>query len=86
MYFLLLLGNFNLPHDLLIQFYTAVIMSVICTSITVWFRADYSGQLSLQNKIIGATLPAIQALYNARVQNHAEKITADPIHPVHCLL
>ncbi|KAI3368900.1 hypothetical protein L3Q82_025880, partial [Scortum barcoo] len=33
-YFLLQLRKFNLPQEL---FYTAIIQSVLCTSITVWF-------------------------------------------------
>ncbi|KAI3352705.1 hypothetical protein L3Q82_020170, partial [Scortum barcoo] len=37
MYFLRQLRKFNLPQELLIQFYTAMIQSVLCTSITVWF-------------------------------------------------
>ncbi|KAI3353757.1 hypothetical protein L3Q82_004989 [Scortum barcoo] len=37
MYFLHQLRKFNLPQELLIQFYTAIIQSVLCTSITVWF-------------------------------------------------
>lgn len=28
--------KFTLPQELLIQFYTAVVKSVLCTSITVW--------------------------------------------------
>src|SRR4029434_6341640 len=53
MYFLRLLRKYNLPQELLIQFYTAVIESVLCTSITVWFRPpnwigiDSSGQSGL---------------------------------------
>ncbi|XP_051580992.1 uncharacterized protein LOC127456506 isoform X1 [Myxocyprinus asiaticus] len=37
LYFLRQLRKFNLPQALLIQFYSAVIESVLCTSITVWF-------------------------------------------------
>ena len=37
MNFLCQLRKFNLPQGLLIQFYTAIIQSVLCTSITVWF-------------------------------------------------
>src|SRR4029434_516794 len=37
MYFLHLLRKYNLPQELLILFYTAVIESVLRTSITVWF-------------------------------------------------
>ncbi|KAK3558997.1 hypothetical protein QTP86_000112 [Hemibagrus guttatus] len=37
LYFLRQLRRFNLPQELLIHFYSAVIESVLCTSITVWF-------------------------------------------------
>ncbi|KAK3516851.1 hypothetical protein QTP70_024904, partial [Hemibagrus guttatus] len=36
-YFLRQLRKFNLPQELLTQFYSVVIESVLCTSITVWF-------------------------------------------------
>src|SRR4029434_2833104 len=38
-YFLRQLRKYNLLQDLLIMFYTAVIESVLCTSVTVWFRS-----------------------------------------------
>ncbi|KAK3539467.1 hypothetical protein QTP70_008494 [Hemibagrus guttatus] len=37
LYFLRQLRKFNLPQELLIQLYSAVIESVLCMSITVWF-------------------------------------------------
>ncbi|KAK3533203.1 hypothetical protein QTP70_013605 [Hemibagrus guttatus] len=37
LYFLRQLRKFNLPQELLTQFFSAVIESVLCTSITVWF-------------------------------------------------
>ena len=37
MYFLRQLRKFNLPQELLIQFYTAIVQSVLCTSIIIWF-------------------------------------------------
>ncbi|KAI4900332.1 hypothetical protein NFI96_028615 [Prochilodus magdalenae] len=42
MYFLRLL-KLGLPQELLIQFYTAVTESVLCTSITVWFGVARTG-------------------------------------------
>ncbi|KAF7710218.1 hypothetical protein HF521_009090 [Silurus meridionalis] len=39
MYFLRQLRKYSLPQELLIQFYTAVIESVLCSSITIWFGA-----------------------------------------------
>ncbi len=50
LYFLRQLRKFNLPQELLKPFYSAIIESVLCTSITVWFSSatnltseDYGG-------------------------------------------
>ncbi|KAL0167324.1 hypothetical protein M9458_039168, partial [Cirrhinus mrigala] len=73
LYFLRQLRKFNLPQELLKQFYTAVIESVLCTSITVWFgSATKSDTRRLQRmvrtaeRIIGAPLPTLQELYTSR--------------------
>ncbi len=39
LFFLCQLRKFNLPQELLIQFYSAIIESVLYTSITVWFSS-----------------------------------------------
>ncbi|KAL0173630.1 hypothetical protein M9458_029598, partial [Cirrhinus mrigala] len=92
LYFLRQLRKFNLPQELLKQFYTAVIESVLCTSITVWFGlATKSDTRRLQRtvrtteRIIGAPLPTLQELYTSRVRKRAQKITLDPSHPCHPL-
>ncbi len=61
LYFLRQLRKFNLPQELLKQFYSAVIESVLCRSITVWFGSTTkSGIRRLQrtvrtaDRIIGA--------------------------------
>ncbi|KAL0194049.1 hypothetical protein M9458_012345, partial [Cirrhinus mrigala] len=73
LYFLRQLRKFKLPQELLKQFYTAVIKSVLCTSITVWFgSATKSDTRRLQRtvqtaeRIIGAPLPTLQELYTSR--------------------
>ncbi len=90
LYFLHQLRTFNLPQELLKQFYSAIIESVLCTSITVWFgSATKSGIRRLQRmvrtaeRIIGAPLPTLQELYTPRVRKRAQKITLDPSHPSH---
>ncbi len=45
LYFLRQLRKFNLPQELLIQFYSAIIESVLCTSITVWFSSATKSDL-----------------------------------------
>ncbi|XDV23365.1 hypothetical protein PO909_027961, partial [Leuciscus waleckii] len=73
LYFLRQLKKFNLPQELLIQFYSAVIESVLSTSITVWFgSATKSDIRRLQRtvrtaeRIIGAPLPTLQDLYTSQ--------------------
>ncbi len=90
--FLRQLRKFNLPQELLKQFYSAVIESVLCTSITVWFGSvTKSGIRRLHRtvrtagQIIGAPLPTLQELYTSRVRKRAQKITLDPSHPSHPL-
>ncbi|KAK3511079.1 hypothetical protein QTP70_030150, partial [Hemibagrus guttatus] len=72
LYFLRQLRKFNLPQELLTQFYSAVTESVLCMSITVWFgSATKSDIRRLQRtvrtaeRIIGAPLPTLQELYTS---------------------
>ncbi len=92
LYFLRQLRKFNLPQELLKQFYSAIIEPVLCTSITVWFgSATKSGIRRLQRtvrtaeQIIGAPLLTLQELYTSRVRKRAQKITLDASHPSHPL-
>ncbi len=92
LYFLRQLRKFNLPQELLKQFYSAIIESVLCTSITVWFSSATKSDLRrlrrvvrTAERIIGTTLPTLQELYLSRVSKRAVKITLDPSHPAHSL-
>lgn len=92
LYFLRQLRKFNLPQELLIIFYTAIIQSVLCTAITVCFGSSTKqDRIRLQQtirsaeRIIGADLPSIQDLYRSRVRKRAGTISADPSHPGHNL-
>ncbi len=80
------------PQELLIQFYSAIIESVLCTSITVWFSSATKSDLRrlrrlvrTAERIIGTPLPTLQELYLSRVSKRAGKITLDPSHPAHSL-
>ncbi len=91
LHFLRQLRKFNLPQELLKQFYSVIIESIICTSITVWFSsATQSDHRRLQRvvrtaeRIIGTTLPSFQELYSSRVRKRAGKITLDPSHLFLC--
>ncbi len=86
------LRKFNLPQELLIQFYSAIIESVLCTSITVWFSSATKSDLRRLQRVVrtaewisGTTLPSLQELYLSRVSKRAGKITLDPSHPAHSL-
>ncbi len=92
MYLLRQLRKFNLPEDLLNQFYSAIMESVLCTLITVWFSSATKSDLRrlrrvvrTTERIIGTTLPTVQELYLSRVSKRAGKITLDPSHLAHFL-
>ncbi len=92
LYFLRQLRKFNLPQELLKQFYSAIIESVLCTSITVWFSSATKSDLRRLRRVVrtaerifGTTLPPLQELYLSRVSKRAGKITLDPSHPAHSL-
>ncbi len=85
LYVLRQLRKFNPPQELLIQFYSAIIESVLCTSITVWFSSATKSDLRrlrrvvrTAEQIIGTTLPTLQELYLSGVNKRADKITLDP--------
>ncbi len=80
LYFLRQLRKFNLPQELLKQFYSAIIETVLCSSITVWFGSATKTDIRrLQQtvrtaeRIIGAPLPSLQELYTSRVRNRTRK-------------
>ncbi len=92
LYFLRQLRKFILPQKLLIQFYSAIIESILCMSITVWFSSATKSDLRRLLRvvrtaewIIGTTLPTLQELYSSRVSKRTDKITLDPSHPAHSL-
>ncbi len=54
LYFLRQLRKFNLPQELLIQFYSAIIESVLCMSITVWFSSATKSDLRRLRRVVWA--------------------------------
>ncbi|KAK9537447.1 hypothetical protein VZT92_005063 [Zoarces viviparus] len=92
MYFLRQLKKFNLPKTMLVHFYRAIIESILCSSITVWYAAATAkdkGRLQRvirsAEKVIGCNLPSLQDLFASRTLKRARKIVADPSHPGHDL-
>ncbi len=91
LYFLRQLRKFKLPQELLKQFYSAIIVSVLCTSINVWFSSATKSDLSRLRRvvrtaegIIGTTLTTLQELYLSRVRKRLEKPLRTP-HIQHTL-
>ncbi len=85
LYILRQLRKLNLPHELLKQCYCAIIESVPCISMTVWFSSATKSDLRrlwrvvrTAERIIGTILPSLQELYSSRVSKKAVKITLDP--------
>ncbi|KAK3528499.1 hypothetical protein QTP70_000472 [Hemibagrus guttatus] len=88
MYFLRQLKKILLPVKMLVNFYTAIIESVLTSSITVWFaaatardKAKLQRVIHSAEKVIGCSLPSLQELYVSRSRRRAAKIAADPSHP-----
>ncbi len=88
MYFLRQLKKFNLPQAHMTQFYSAVIESVLCSSITVWFGSASKSDIRrlqrtvrIAERIIGVHLPSLQDLYYSRVKKRAGNIITDPLSP-----
>ena len=85
LYFLRQLRKFNLPKELLTTFYSAIIQSVICTSITAWFgsatkrdRARLQRTIRAAEKILAADLSIIikpQHVEDRRIANITLKLT-----------
>ncbi len=78
LYLLHQLRKFNLPQELLKKFYSAIIESVLCTSITVWFSSATKSDLRIlqrvvrtAERIIGTTLSSLQELFTSRVIKRA---------------
>uniref|UniRef100_A0AAV2JCV2 Alkylated DNA repair protein AlkB homologue 8 N-terminal domain-containing protein n=1 Tax=Knipowitschia caucasica TaxID=637954 RepID=A0AAV2JCV2_KNICA len=83
MYFLRQLRKAKLPAQMLVQFYTAIIESILTSSITVWFAgATVRDKQRLQRivrsaeEVIGRSLPSLQDLLHQRAlstQRQSEK-------------
>uniref|UniRef100_A0AAV2K9Z8 Reverse transcriptase domain-containing protein n=1 Tax=Knipowitschia caucasica TaxID=637954 RepID=A0AAV2K9Z8_KNICA len=73
MYFLRQLRKAKLPAQMLVQFYTAIIESILTSSVTVWFAgATVRDKQRLQRivrsaeEVIGRSLPSLQDLCHGR--------------------
>ena len=92
LYFLRQLRKYRVNQRLLLRFYSAIIQSIITSSITVWYgSADQFSKSNLQRiinkaaKIIGRDLPTLDSIYTSRTITRASKIIKDPSHPANRL-
>ncbi len=91
LYFLHQVRTFNLPQELLIQFYSAIIESVLCTSITVWFSSATKSDLRRLRRVVRTA--EANHWYNPLSRNCTypewakglEKNHSRPSHPAHSL-
>ena len=90
--FLRRLISFGLTTQVMLNFYRAVIESVLIFSITVWFRSITQKETLRLNRvvktafrIIGRDLPSLEILYQQRLLGRATLISQDSSYPAHDL-
>ena len=93
LYFLRRLRSFGLTTQVMVNFYRAVIKSVLIFSITVWFGSITQKEtlwlnrvVTTASRIIGRDLPNLEILYQQRLLGRATLISQDRSHPAHDLL
>ena len=81
LYFLRKLKSFNVNKTILINFYRAIVESVLTTSITVWFdrttcqiKSKLQSIVRISEKIIGAPLPSLEFIYLSRLEATSRKL------------
>ena len=82
------LNSFRVCQCILVNFYRAIIESILCLSITVWFGQICVDDLRKLNsvvksaeRIIGTSLPSLDSIYNDRMLKHVKCIMEDEFHP-----
>ena len=86
------LKKFGISKKTMIQFYRAIVESVLTFSMTVWYgavshrdRARLNKIVSTASKIIGSELPSLDCLYHQRVLRRGSQLIADQTHPANKL-
>ncbi len=69
------LKKFNLPQELLKQFYSAIIESVLCTSITVWFSSATKSDLIRLWKVVRTSEHWYNPPHSPRTLDHSRPLT-----------
>ncbi|KAL6112497.1 uncharacterized protein ACO6RY_09243 [Pungitius sinensis] len=76
--------------NLMVHFYTAIMESILCSSITALYAAATAKDKGRLQRVIrsaervtGCNLPSLQDLFASRSLKRARKIVAEPSHPGH---
>ena len=92
LFFLRTLSSFKVQQYILVNFYRAIIESILTRSVTVWFGSANKKDLEKMNsvirsaeKIIGIGLPSMHAIYNDRAKKRTLSIIKDDFHPAYNL-
>ena len=92
LYFLRQLRKFKAKPTIMLQFYRAVVESVMTFSISVWYgsatqedKDKLEGVINTASKIIGCQLPSLEEMYLKRTMKRARRIANDSSHPANSL-
>jgi hypothetical protein len=92
LYFLRQLRKFQVSQKVLLQFYRAIIESVLTFSITTWYgstsqqdRKDLDRIVATASKIVGCDLPSLDQIFEKRLVSRAISIVSDLHHPANRL-
>jgi hypothetical protein len=92
LFFLRSLSSFKVQQGILVNFYRAIIESVLTRSINVWFGSASNKEIGKMNsvirsaeQIIGAGLPSLHSIYNERSKKRTVSIIKDTFHPANYL-
>ena len=87
LYFLRQLKKFHLNKEIMVNFYRAIIESILIFSTIIWFnslsQAEKRKLNSIVNscsRIIGVALPSLENLYKDRLRTRCNKIIVDRLH------
>ena len=88
LYFLRQLKKIKIKKEILHQFYSSTIESILTFSIIVWYgsttvckRNRLNKIIKTASKIVGHDLQSLSSIYEKRVQIRSQKILKDSLHP-----
>ena len=88
LYFLRQLRKFGMDQKIMVQFYRAVIESVLTFSVTVWYggataedKSRLNSVVKTASRVIGCELPSLEEIHSKRMLRRATNIAKDSAHP-----